>query len=103
MPVYIYEVVRADGSGDESSRFEVEQRMADPALIHHPESGAPVRRVLTAPHIGGKWTEVGPNAKASSEKRMADLGFTKYARSGDGKYERVSGPGPKEISRGQDG
>ena len=43
MPTYIYETEPADGSAPE--RFEVEQRMSEPALSRHPHSGVPVRRI----------------------------------------------------------
>ncbi len=46
MPVYEYEVVRPDGTPGEV--FEVKQRMSDDALTHHPETGEPVRRILSS-------------------------------------------------------
>ena len=45
MPTYIYETIPA--AGEDPLRFEVEQRMSAPALTTHPETGAPVRRVVT--------------------------------------------------------
>jgi hypothetical protein len=33
--------------------FEVEQRMSDPALTHHPETGAPLRRILSSTFAHG--------------------------------------------------
>lgn len=45
MPTYVYETIREDGSAGE--RFEVKQKMSDPVIEKHPETGAPVRRVLT--------------------------------------------------------
>ncbi|HBS28371.1 MAG TPA: FmdB family transcriptional regulator [Phycisphaerales bacterium] len=94
MPTYLYEIV---GAPEGTEPFEVVQRMADPPLTAHPETGQPVRRVIVAPYIGGRWTELTPSGKAAKEKRMADLGFTKYAKSESGRYEKVSGPGPREI------
>lgn len=44
MPIYEYR--RPDGS-----TFEVLQKFSDDALIHDPESGDPVQRVLHAPAI----------------------------------------------------
>ena len=46
MPTYIYEVLDSD-SGDGPLRFELFQRMTDDALTHHPETGQPVRRIVT--------------------------------------------------------
>lgn len=100
MPTYVYEVVGREG--DASACFEVEQRMSDPPLSVHPETGEPVRRVIQPPHIGGRWTELTASGREAKQKRMADLGFTKYAKTESGRYEKVSGPGPKEISRGKD-
>jgi predicted nucleic acid-binding Zn ribbon protein len=51
MPVYVYAVVNADGS--EGEAFEVMQAMSDPPLTVHPETGEPVRRLLTAPNSAG--------------------------------------------------
>lgn len=46
MPVYEYEVLGPDGSV--SGILEVEQRMSDPPLTAHPETGAPLRRILSS-------------------------------------------------------
>ena len=45
MPTYVYAIIRPDGSDGET--FEVFQRMSDPPLEKHPETGQPVRRVLS--------------------------------------------------------
>ena len=45
MPTYIYESMPADGSAP--ARFEVVQRMTDEPLASHPETGEPVRRIIT--------------------------------------------------------
>ena len=55
MPTYVYQVVNEDGSDGET--FEVFQKMSDPPLKKHPESGKPVRRVPVAPNIGGDYTD----------------------------------------------
>jgi predicted nucleic acid-binding Zn ribbon protein len=46
MATYIYETI-PNKSGDEPRRFEVQQKMSDPALTEDPETGLPVRRVIT--------------------------------------------------------
>jgi predicted nucleic acid-binding Zn ribbon protein len=46
MATYIYETI-PQKKGQKPRRFEVEQKMSDPALTHDPESGLPVRRVIT--------------------------------------------------------
>ena len=46
MPTYLYETVPA--SPDEAiDRFEMKQSFSDPALVVHPNTGAPVRRVIS--------------------------------------------------------
>ena len=46
MATYIYETIPKN-SKQKPRRFEVEQRMSDPALTKDPETGLPVRRVIT--------------------------------------------------------
>ena len=46
MPTYIYETIPAFPD-EQPERFEIQQRMMDAALKRHPESGVPVRRVIT--------------------------------------------------------
>ena len=41
MPTYIYETI-----AEPHEQFEVRQSMKDDALTHHPQTGAPVRRVI---------------------------------------------------------
>jgi hypothetical protein len=96
VPLYVYEVVMPDGSGGE--QFEVLQRMADPVLTKHPETGEPVRRVFVEPNTPRAWTD-SQGKSAISDKNLASKGFTKYVRSGDGTYEKTTGSGPKKIQR----
>jgi predicted nucleic acid-binding Zn ribbon protein len=42
MPTYVYET-----TGAKKRRFEVRQSMKDAALTHDPETGEPVRRVIS--------------------------------------------------------
>ena len=95
MPTYIYEVILEDG--EQGQVFEVEQKMSDPTLTHHPTTGQPVRRVITAPNIGGDWSEKGTKDRLS-DKNLDRLGFTKYVRSDDGRLEKTAGKGPKRIN-----
>ena len=46
MATYIYETV-PESSGDTVRRFEVKQSMKDAPLTHDPETGKPVRRVIS--------------------------------------------------------
>lgn len=47
MPTYTYEVISEDRNS-EPRRFEIVQRMTDEPLKTDPESGLPVRRVISA-------------------------------------------------------
>jgi predicted nucleic acid-binding Zn ribbon protein len=46
MPTYIYETIPAFPD-ERPERFEVRQSMMDPPLKRHPETGVPVRRIIT--------------------------------------------------------
>ena len=96
MPTYVYAVVKPDGSLGE--HFEVIQKMSDPALTKHPETGAPVQKVLQAPMLGGQHSEAADKRK-TSDANLDRLGFTKYQKVGDGKYKKTAGVGPKSITR----
>lgn len=96
MPLYVYEEVLPDGTAGES--FEVLQGMSDPPLTAHPETGVPVRRVFGTPNAPKGWID--SQAKANlSDKSLERMGFTKYVKSGNGKYEKVVGKGPSKISK----
>ena len=96
MPLYVYEVVLADGSA--GKQFEVFQKMADDPLAAHPESGEPVRRVYAEASAPRTWTDAHGKA-ATSDKKLAANGFTKYVKTANGSYEKTTGAGPKKIQR----
>ncbi|MBP3956027.1 zinc ribbon domain-containing protein [Gemmata sp. G18] len=96
MPLYVYEVVLADGAGGE--QFEVFQKMSDGTLTTHPETGEPVRRVFTEANAPRAWTDTQGKA-AVSDKNLASKGFTKYVKTDKGTYEKAAGAGPKKIQR----
>lgn len=95
MPIYVYEVIREDGEPGET--FEVIQRMSEEPLKNHPDSGAPVRRVIAAPSIGGMWSD-SAMGNSISDSNLKRLGFTKYVKTGDGSYEKTVGKGPSSLS-----
>ncbi|MCA9087394.1 MAG: zinc ribbon domain-containing protein [Planctomycetaceae bacterium] len=97
MPTYVYEIVLPDGSGGPT--FEHIQRISDKPLTQHPETGEPVRRVIQAPFIGGSWSDSAMHKRTNDNKRLGELGFTKYEKAGDGIYEKTAGKGPQTISR----
>ena len=46
MAVYVYETIPGR-EGDAVQTYEIRQSMKDAALTKHPETGAPIRRVIT--------------------------------------------------------
>ena len=46
MSTYIYETIPTNPK-QKPRRFEVQQKMSDPALTHDPKTGLPVKRVIT--------------------------------------------------------
>lgn len=96
MPLYQYELIEPDGS--EGEVFEILQRMSDPELVAHPETGQPCRRILTAPNAPKMWTDQHAKA-ATSDGSLERKGFTKYVKGANGKYEKMFGKGPDMIKK----
>ena len=46
MATYLYETIPAN-EGEQPETFEFQQSMKDEPLRHHPETGVPVRRIIT--------------------------------------------------------
>jgi len=46
MPIYVYETV-PEKADQKATQFEVVQRMTDEALTNHPDTGEPVRRIIS--------------------------------------------------------
>ena len=97
MPTYVYEVIEENGEAGE--QFEVVQRMSDDPLTEHPETGQPVRRVFLPFGIGGKSGLGQADKNLKDDKKLERLGFTKYVKSDEGKYEKVVGKGPDMINK----
>ncbi len=98
MPIYVYEVIQADGSGGD--RFEVTQPMAESALTRHPLTDEPVRRVILPPNLSTKHTP-GKTRDRLENKNVEKAGFTKYERDKlTGTYHRVAGKeGPTSFRK----
>jgi predicted nucleic acid-binding Zn ribbon protein len=62
MATYTYETI-PQTEGEAPKRFEIKQSMRDTALTSHPETGVPVRRVITG---GAGLMGVGQTAPVSS-------------------------------------
>lgn len=96
MPTYLYQVVTDDDN--EGEVFEVVQKMSDPPLTEHPETGEPVQRIPARPYVPGSGSDHSTKQMLDN-KNLDRLGFTKYKRAGDGVYEKKAGKGPNTIER----
>ncbi|HEY0984986.1 MULTISPECIES: FmdB family zinc ribbon protein [unclassified Schlesneria] len=95
MPLYEYAVVNDDGSHGQV--FEVLQKIGEPPLTTHPETGQPVERIISAASVPRPMG--GPIKGDISNRNLEKLGFTKYQKSSTGSYEKVLGDGPDLIKR----
>lgn len=90
MPIYVYVEQQPDGT--EGEPFEVIQSVHDAPLTVHPESGLPVRRVLTSAHTPKPWGSRDKKVQLA-DRNIEKLGFTKYVKGPRG-YEKICGDGP---------
>ena len=97
MPTYVYEVI--DENGEPGERFEVVEKMTDEPLTKHPETGQAVRRVFLPFGIGNKSGAGNADKTLQDDSKLERLGFTKYVKSDEGKYDKVIGKGPDTIQR----
>lgn len=98
MPTYVYEILNKKGQAT-GERFEVVQSMADDPLDKHPETGQPVRRAFVPFRIAGKMSPMHTDKALQDDRKLEKLGFTKYVKASDGKYEKVVGQGPNMIQK----
>ncbi|MEM9160256.1 MAG: zinc ribbon domain-containing protein [Verrucomicrobiota bacterium] len=61
MATYIYETI-PESTGEKPERFEFQQSMMDDPLTEHPQTGIPVRRVIT----GGYGFNVSVSGKSAA-------------------------------------
>ncbi len=95
----LYESVIFNDDGPQGETFEVLQRISEPPLKKHPQSGQKVQRIMAAPSVKKKYSG-GPITGDTSDKNLDRLGFTKYKKSKVGTYEKILGDGPDLIKRG---
>ncbi len=65
MATYVYETI-PQKKGQKSKVFEIQQKMSDEPLKHHPETGEPVRRVVTG---GSGWVTHGTSILSMNSKK----------------------------------
>ncbi len=97
MPIYVYETVAKDMPPE---RFEFFQSMSDAPLKRHPENGQPIRRVPAVPSAPSKGHAPQSTKKMLNDNNLERMGFSKYVKSDDGKYERAGGKGPDLLDAG---
>jgi hypothetical protein len=95
MPIYVYQIITP---ADDGPFVEILQRLGEPALTHHPESGQPIRKLITAPNLTLLHGERGVKSSLS-EGNLARHGFTKYERAAKGHYVKTGGDtnAPREL------
>lgn len=96
MPLYEYEIL--DEHGEPLERFELFQSMSAAPLTKHPLTGQPVRRIISAPTLLGRNSDHAVNRTLNDDKRLGELGFTKYVKTDEGRYEKRAGSGPSSLS-----
>jgi putative FmdB family regulatory protein len=91
MPTYVYRNLTT------GQTFELKQSMKDDALTVHPETGEPVKRLLSAPGIAFKGSGFYANdSRSSSRKSSSDSGASgsgSDSRSGDSTNESSKSEG----------
>ena len=70
MPIYVYETV-PEKTDQKPTQFEVVQRMTDEALTKHPDTGEPVRRIISGGISSIKFAAPG----SSTKKRTSNLTY----------------------------
>ena len=81
--------------GTEGEVFEVFQKLTDPTLTHHPETGEPVRKLIVTPQV-----QTSSDTQRFSKNNLERLGFSRFERKGDGHYEKTAGTGPDTLNAG---
>ena len=69
MPIYVYET-----TGGKPRRFEVKQGMKEAPLTHDPETGEPVRRVITGGYGYMEKAKPGPAAPSGGHSCCGGCG-----------------------------
>ncbi len=65
MATYVYETI-PQKKGEKPRQFEIQQKMTESALTHDPESGVPVRRVITG---GTRWITHGTSILSMGKRK----------------------------------
>jgi predicted nucleic acid-binding Zn ribbon protein len=96
MPLYTYQVITPASDGEV---LEILQSLGAAPLTHDPESGRPIRKLITAPNLPLKHGSSAEKTKLS-DANLNRAGFTKYVREGKGHYVKTAGTdtrAPREL------
>lgn len=85
MPIYEYSHTGRRGKECEK-QFDRLEGINDQPLANCPTCGHPVKRLISRP------SKPIMNADKMSDKSLSRHGFTKYVKTGDGSYEKATGP-----------
>lgn len=93
MAVFVYVVIKPDGSRGET--LEIEQSIDDAPLTQHPLTGEPLQRVHTPAGLVLRYGEGEIKRKVNDEQELAKLGFTRYERDpATNRYYKTAGTDP---------
>ena len=93
MPIYVYKILETNET------FEIEQRMSEPALQTHPETGQAVRRIIQPVGIAFKGTGFYVNdSKPSSQSKPDSKKSGDDSKGGDGKSTDSKGDANKTTN-----
>ena len=95
MPIYEYQAAGDVACEKCQAPFEIFQSMSDEPLATCPACGRPVRRLFSTSAIHGH----GSSKQVLSNSNLAEKGFTKYQKTSDGTYTKVTGKGPDLLQK----
>jgi hypothetical protein len=87
MPLRRYIVIKPDGA--EGQEFEVDLPPEALDFTQHPVTKEPCRRVLESPTLTTKYGE-GAMKQGLSDKRLAQAGFQKLEKDGQGGWNKIN-------------
>ena len=91
MPVYLYKIIES------GKTFEITQRMTEPALKTHPETGEPVKRLIQPVGISFKGSGFYVNDSRSSSKKKAKKPSAENKKSKDDVKTKKDSTAKKET------
>lgn len=92
MPIYEYRSKDERGCRHCLAGFTRLEKLNDSPTLACPSCHAPVKRVISAPHVQRG------QAHLLTPKKAHEAGFTQYKKIGKGVYEKTAGRGPRIIS-----